>query len=245
MLVPTFLRERSGEKLMPWTAGEASHETKKMQLFNWKVIMQSIYKVFRLRNSLVIAIVGFISQGAFNYMSTLLPSFTVKELGWTDQQYSSHYATASLIGGIGGMLIGGFLIDRYGKKSMVNIYFFLIVVTALAFGMLKNYWSATWFITGFMIIYKLIYVFFSIGLFAISMQCCWKKVSATQFTLYMTIGNLGRIAGAKLVGPVRDLFSWEYTIYGLAIFMAASWLLFQLLNMDHHMKNIDHLESLE
>lgn len=245
MLVPVFLRERSGEKLMPWTTGEASHETKKMQLVNWKEILKSIYKVFRLGNSLIIAVVSFVSMAGFNFMGTLLPSFVVKELGWTDQQYSSHYATASLIGGLAGMIIGGYLIDRYGKKSMVNIYFFVMIVMSLVFGLSREYWSAVWYITGFMIIYKLQYVFFSIGLFALSMQCCWKKVSATQFTLYMTIGNLGRIAGAKLVGPVRDYLSWEYSLCCLAVFMVIAWMIFQMLNMDHHMKKLNHLESLE
>ena len=81
MLVPIFLRERPGEKTMPWTKGKASPENKKLQLTNWKTIFKSLYSVFSLRNSLIFAAMAFLSQGAYNYMDVLLPIFTVKELG--------------------------------------------------------------------------------------------------------------------------------------------------------------------
>ncbi len=53
-------------------------------------------KKYFLRNSLFLAVVLFIMQGAFNYIGTLLPVFTVKALGWTDVAYAQFFATASL-----------------------------------------------------------------------------------------------------------------------------------------------------
>lgn len=68
-------------------------------------------------------------------METLLPIFTVKALGWTNENYAQYYSTASLIGGISGMIIGGILVDKFGKKKMMNIYFFssIFSTTVLAF----------------------------------------------------------------------------------------------------------------
>jgi len=83
MLVPIFLRERQGEKIMPWTTGTPSPETKQLQLSNWTAIFKSLYGVLRLRNSLILILLLFITAGAFKYIFTLLPIFTVKELGWT------------------------------------------------------------------------------------------------------------------------------------------------------------------
>src|SRR5688572_4169769 len=97
MLVPLFLKERPGEKLLPWTKGAASPEVKQMQITSWKAIFTSLYKVFTLRNSLLFALMAFFSGGAFNYMETLLPIFTVQALGWTGEVYSQLYATSSLI----------------------------------------------------------------------------------------------------------------------------------------------------
>jgi PAT family beta-lactamase induction signal transducer AmpG len=243
MLVPLCLRERPGEKLLPWSAGRASAETKKLQIKNWSTIFKSLYNVFSLRNSLLLAAIAFITQGSFNYLDTLTPIFTVQALGWSDQVYSQFFATASLIGGIGGMLIGGYLIDRFGKIRMLNIYFFLLILLTTCLAFLKMYWTYRLFITGFMIVYEVLYVFTTIGIFATAMQCCWKKVSASQFTLYMTIANLGRITGAASIGPIKSHAGWNYSILSFAIMIGLAWLAIQFLNMDKHVIQVAVLES--
>jgi len=242
MLVPLLLRERAGEKLLPWTNGTAAAETKKLRITSWAAIGRSLYSVFTLRNSLLFACIAFITQGSFNYIDTLLPIFTVQELGWTNTAYSQFYATATLIGGVGGMLIGGILIDRFGKITMLNFYFLLLIILTAGFAFLKIYWSNKWFISSFMIGYQLLYVFATIGVFATAMQCCWKKVSATQFTLYMTISNVGRIVGAKSIGPIKNHFSWEYTVLAFAGMIALAWILIRFMHISQHVKKVSDLE---
>lgn len=243
MMAPLFLRERRGEKLLPWTSGVASPETKQLQLTNWSVIFKSLYSVFTLRNSLLLALVMFASSMGFDYIATLLPIFTVQALGWTHQAYSQSFATASLIGGIGGMLIGGILIDRFGKIRMMNAYFFLLVFLTVGFVWLEKFWTSTAFVTSFMIIYQSLYVFSSVGLFAIAMECCWKKVSASQFTIYMTIGNVGRVVGAKMIGTVKGELSWEYTVLAFAGMMAVAWIVIQFMRIKSHLRAVDNLEN--
>jgi MFS transporter, PAT family, beta-lactamase induction signal transducer AmpG len=243
MLVPLFLKERQGEKIVPWTSGSASPETKKLQLTNWATIFKSLYRVFSLRNSLILALMLFIEQGAHNYIATLLPIFTVKELGWTNTDYSQFYATATLIGGLGGMLIGGFLIDKFGKKSMLNIYFICMVLSTTAFAFLKPYWASTTFIYGYMILYNVLYTFSCIGIFSIAMQCCWKKVSASQFTLYMTSANLGRIAMAALIGPIKENFNWQITLFAFAVMIGFAWSLLQFLSINRQVESVVKLEN--
>ncbi len=243
MLVPLILRERPGEKFFPWSKGTSSPETKKMQLTDWSVIFKSLYSVFTLRNSLLLAIILFATQISFNFLATLLPVFTVQALGWSDQEYSQYFAAASLIGGIGGMIIGGFLIDKFGKIRMMNIYFFTLILLTAVFVFGNSLWSVTWFIAGFMMVYQILYVFACIGLFAIAMQCCWKKVSATQFTIYMTIGNIGRITGAKLLGPAKEQISWDYILLLFAALLLIAWFILQFLRVDNHLKEVEDLEN--
>lgn len=243
MLVPLILKERPGEKFFPWSKGTSSPETKKMQLTDWSVIFKSLYSVFTLRNSLLLAIILFATQISFNFLATLLPIFTVQALGWSDQQYSQYFATASFIGGIGGMLIGGILIDKFGKIRMMNIYFFVLICLTAIFVFGNSMWGSTWFIIGFMMVFQILYVFACIGLFAIAMLCCWKKVSATQFTIYMTIGNLGRITGAKLIGPAKDQFNWEFTILLFGALLILVWIIIQFLRINDHLDQVDTLEK--
>ena len=214
-----------------------------MQLTSWGTIFKSLYRVCSLRNSVLLACILFITQGAFNYIATLLPIFTVKELGWTNISYSQFYATSSLIGGIGGMLIGGILIDKFGKMRMINIYFLGMVLITAALAFLKTYWISTTFIYGFMIIYNVLYTFSCIGIFSIAMQCCWKKVSASQFTLYMTISNLGRIALAALIGPITTNFNWQFALMAFAVMIALAWLLLQFLNINKQVERVVDLEN--
>lgn len=243
MLVPILLRERAGEKIAPWTPGKTSEESKQLQVENWKLIFKSLFRVFRLKNSLLITIVLFLLQGSFNYLGTLLPIFTVKELGWTNVFYSEHYAAAKLIGGIVGMLVGGILIDKFGKKMMLNIYFFLLILGSLILALSTKLWSNTTFISGFMIWQNILVTFASIGILAIAMQCCWKKVSASQFTLFMTIGNLGRIVIAALIGPIKSNFNWQITLLAFVLFVALTWTIFQYLSIDSQLRRITEMDQ--
>ena len=242
MFVPLFLRERPGEKLLPWSKGSTSFENEKMQITNWTEIFKSLFSVFLMRNSILMACVLFITQISFNFIATLLPVFTVQALGWTNLEYSQFFATASLIGGIGGMLIGGILIDKFGKIRMLNVYFFILIMLTTVFPFLNMYWKNYWVISSFMVIYQILYVFTSIGLFACAMEFCWKKISASQFTLYMTIANLGRIVGAKLLGPLKNLLSWEYTICSFGVMLALAWIIMPLIKINIHVKKIEELE---
>ena len=242
-IVPVVLREQKGEKILPFTAGKASEISQKMQISNWSVILKALFSVFRLRNSLLVVLLLFITQGAYNFFEHLLPIFAVKITGWTNLVYSQAFATADLIGGVIGMLVGGYLIERFGKKRMINIYFLLIVSLVLALQLAGTYWKNTSMLYGFIIAYRLFNAFAKIGLFAIAMQCCSKNISASQFTIFMTMGATGSIAGAALVGPIKENFDWNSTFVFFEAFMGVAWLLLQFLNIEKHVEKIAALEQ--
>jgi MFS transporter, PAT family, beta-lactamase induction signal transducer AmpG len=244
-LVPIFLREQPGEKIVPWTLGMASSETKRMQITRWSTILNALSGVFRLRNSLLVSLLLFVTQGAYNYFETLLPLFTVKITGWTNVFYSQAFATADLIGGIGGMFIGGYLIERFGKKRMINIYFLLIILITSALILFKTYWTNTAFLYGFIITYRWLNAFAKIGVYALAMQCCSKLVSASQFTMYMTLGAVGSMVGATLIGPIKENFGWELTFFLFVIMLLFAWLGMQFINIDRQVQQITELENEE
>ncbi len=243
MLVPLFLRERPGEKFLPWTKGGASVATQNMQLGNWKVIFKSLFSVFSLQTSLLVALLLFVSQFSFSIVSTSLPIFTVQALGWTDQLYAQFFATASLIGGFSGMIIGGMAIDKFGKKKMMGIYYLLLIVLTVSFVLLKSYWTSKWVIIGFMCFYQILFVFSSIGIFALAMRICWKKVSASQFTIFMTIGNLGRISGAKSIGELKAYIPWEYAFLLFCCIILLSGFLLRYVHIKRQIAEIEKLEQ--
>ena len=241
-LVPIILREQKGEKMLPFTSGKTSEISRKLQISNWAVILKALFSVFKLRNSLLVVLLLFITQGAYNFFETLLPIFAVKITGWTNVKYSQVFATADLIGGVAGMLLGGFLIEKFGKKRMINIYFFLIISLLLALKFAGDYWQNTDMLYGFIITYRLLNAFAKIGVFAIAMQCCSKNISASQFTIFMTMGAMGSIAGAFLVGPIKENFDWSTTFIFFEGFIGLAWLILQLINIEKHVEKINEIE---
>ena len=242
-LVPLVLREQQGEKIFFFTPGSSSPASQKMQMTSWSTILITLYKVFRLRNSILIIIVLFITQGAYNFFETLLPIFAVKTTGWTNVLYSRTFATADLVGGIAGMLAGGYLIEKFGKKRMINIYFFLLIVLVLLLGLAGNYWQNTNMLYGFIILYRMLNSFAKIGVYAIAMQCCSKNVSASQFTIFMTMGAMGSIAGAFLVGPVKENFNWNITFIFFEVFIALAWITLQFLTIKTPLETLSAIEQ--
>jgi PAT family beta-lactamase induction signal transducer AmpG len=242
IIVPLLLRERPGEKLMPWTKGEASKATEKIQLHSWKSIFKSLVKVFFLPVSFMMGVAVFSYSLGRGLIDTVLPVFTVQQLGWADTQYSQVFATANLISGILGMIIGGFLIDYFGKVKMISIYLILLILLVGSMSFLKTYWQNDVFITGFIIGFYILITFTTIAIFASAMQLCWKRVAATQFTLYMAISNLGLAAGAAIMGQLKELFNWEYVILSYIIFVFVMLVLMKFIYFENHEKRVDELE---
>lgn len=242
MLVPLLIRERPGEKLLPWSEGNASAEAVSMQLDSFAKIFKSLFKVFFLPASLFMGVAFFLFNMCISLLETLLPVFTIQELGWTNEKYSNLFSTTSLIAGFLGIVVGGALADFFGKRRMMSIYLFLFIAVLVSMAMMKTYWGTEHFVTGFMGFYYTLYVFISIASFAIGMQLCWPRISATQFTLYMAMANVGRSVGAALLGPLKSSLPWEDIFLFAAMLALGSLVFVMVLRIQKHLVSVDELE---
>ncbi len=243
MLVPLLLRERPGERLLPWTKGQTTPAVAKIQLKSFAQIFKSLYKVVILPSSLLMGVAFFSFNTGVGLIDAVFPVFTIQESGWNNESYSHIFSIVNIVSGLLGMVAGGFLSDRFGKRRMISIY--LVVLLALFAGMflLKSFWNSDFIITGFMGLYYVLYVFITIGSFAIGMELCWCRVSATQFTLYMAVSNIGRAVGASLLGPLKEAFAWEYVFLIVGGFALVSLLFIMVLRMKEHLDRLDCMEA--
>jgi PAT family beta-lactamase induction signal transducer AmpG len=238
MLVPICFRERPGERLMPWTQGKASKASISAQLLNWKNIFKNLFKVIMLPSSILMCIAFLILGIMFGAVETLLPIFTIQELDWTNTIFSEIFSTTSILGGILGMLAGGILVDFYGKKRMLAIYLFLLIGLIISFAISPSLWSIAKIVIAFILIYTLLTTFLNIAIFATGMQLCWKTVAATQFTLFMTIANMGRSIGAWLLGVLKESMTWDYMFLIIALLPLVALFIIQFLNFEKHQKAV-------
>ena len=245
MLVPLLLRERPGEKLLPWTQGRTTPEVAKIQLDSFAKIFKSLFKVFIMPSSLLMGIAFFSFNTGVGLIDAVFPVFTIQEARWTNETYSHIFSTINIVSGLLGMVAGGLLSDRFGKRRMISIYLIVMIGVFAGMFLLKAYWNSQFIITGFMSLYYMLYVFTTIGSFAIGMELCWCRVSATQFTLYMTVANLGRALGASLLGPLKERLTWEYMFLTVGLFASVSLFFITVLRMKKHLERLDCMEASE
>lgn len=242
MLVPLYMRERPGEKFMPWSKGEASKTAKKIQLGSWKQIFKSLYRVVRLRSTLIFIIAMFINGLMLGLIDTLMPIFSVQELGWTNSYFSNVFSVAALIGGVLGMFLGGYLVDYFGKMKMMFIYLILLIVIITLFAYLTDFWSTEIIIYGFIFVYYTLSTFLSIAVFASGMRLCWKTVAATQFTLFMAVSNMGRAVGSATLGVLKTHFNWDTVFLITALSPLLMLLVIRFINFDRHRLKVDKFD---
>lgn len=244
MFVPIYFTERPGEKIMPWTKGQAVEESIKTQLRSWSQILKSLYRVVKLPSSIIFCIASFIIGTMYGLIDTLLPIFTIQELGWTNTSFSEVFAITSIIAGVLGMFVGGYLVDYFGKLKMLMFYLTLITILIVVFAFSTNLWSNTTVMYGFILIYSTLYTFLCIAVFASGMHLCWKTVAATQFTLYMAISNMGRAAGATLLGVLKTHFSWEYVFLFIAVLPLIMGIMMPFINFNKHRTKVGSFKIL-
>ena len=243
MLLPLLLRERQGEKLLPWSSGQTSPEAALLKMDSWSKLFFSFKKVVLLPNTLLVCLIVFLSKCALDYLRTLLPIFSIQELGWNNLDYSNIYSTSNLVGGIIGMVIGGILIARLGTVRVYQICILLAGLLTASMGVFVLLWQNAIYVSAFIAIFNLMNTLIIISSNATAMQVCWKRISALQFTFFMTLANLGMSAGAALFGFIRSHFGWQIIFLVFTLMVVAVAVLLQFLKIQTHLQQVDVLEK--
>ena len=243
MLLPLLLRERQGEKLLPWSSGQTSPEAALLKMDSWSKLFLSFKKVVLLPNTLLVCLIVFLSKCALTYIETLLPVFSIQELGWNNLDYSNTYSTSKLVGGVIGMIIGGIIIVRFGAVRFFQICLLLVGLVTAFMGIFKLLWQDAMYVSAFIAIFNLMNTLIIISQLATAMLVCWKRISALQFTFFMTLANLGMSAGAALLGFLRSHFGWQiiFLVFTLMVIVVAA--LLQFLKIKTHLQQVDVLEK--
>jgi PAT family beta-lactamase induction signal transducer AmpG len=243
MLFPLLLRERPGERLLPWTPGKTSTIALQLQLNDLRSIVRGLLRAFLLPMSLVTAAMIFVFRMSEGLLETILPVLTVQQLSWEHTDYSQLMAVAGLIAGATAMLLGATVVEKVGRLRTIFIANILLIVLALAAGSLPHLWPSHTLASAYVILTQMIYVTVAVVFLATFMGMCWKRVAATQFTLYMALANLGYSAGAALAGPLKAVFEYNHIFFVLAGIGVATLALLYFVDLEAHQKRIADLDA--
>ena len=82
-----------------------------------------------------------------------------------------------------------------------------------------------------------------IAIIALFMQISFKRISATQFAVYMALANLTLSLGSAIVAPMDGVLSYNQMFYVMAGFNVLFLLMWPLLNLQRHRVDMRALES--
>jgi PAT family beta-lactamase induction signal transducer AmpG len=231
-LAALITRERPGEKILPWSSGQASTQAIEVQADNFKEIIVTVYRSVFKTDSLKLIAIMLLTSAAFGLYGSVMPKMSSELAGWSTQDYSSLSGSANLIAGILCVLVFGLLANKLGRKKYILIL--LLIQFAFACWALldQSIWSTDAFVKTAGISVITIKYALSVATAAIAMNLCDIKVSATQFTLYMACSNLGLSLAYAMVGGLDALGGYLALISAFAAVTIISLIVAATLNVD-------------
>lgn len=210
ILIPTSIfvagiRERPGERLLPWSEGHASTANYEFQADRWFPIITTVLRSLTQIASVFWIPILLLRGISFGILVGMTPLLAVSVAGWTEIGTTSVTGSAQLVAGLIGLAVGGYFADRIGAKRTTLLLFLFVIVSCLAVLTLQSSWSTTTFVSSFIFGWVIINVLISIAMVPISIRLCSRMVAATQFTVYMTIINLGIFIGVSVLGWLDKL----------------------------------------
>ncbi len=191
--------ERAGEKRLPWSAGSPQGPGVARD-FGPLITLKELKRAFSNRTTATLLLFGIIHVSADGLFYPLTTEFFVQGLGWSAEQFSRAQGTWGVLGELVGALTGGYLCDRYGRRRMAALGLVLLAASMGAFGVfLADSFEPGGAHVVLLPAFKGAMAFSTVAMFSLYMKVSWTTAAATQFTMYMAMGNLGFALGAKLL----------------------------------------------
>ena len=219
LLLVMLLRERAGEKLMPWSAGSAQGVAAARD-FGVFITLGELKRALSNRTTATLALFACLLPLAEGIYEPLTTEFFVRGLDWGAERYARAQGTWGILGELTGALMGGYLCDKLGRRRMAA--FGIIVMSGVLIWFGSTLASSLQPGQGHIVLlpaYKGAVAFTTVCLFSLYMKVSWTTAAATQFTLYMALSNLGYAAGAKIL-TVIDLMDLRLATADYYLFAA-------------------------
>jgi PAT family beta-lactamase induction signal transducer AmpG len=213
-----LVRERHGERVLPWTAGEASPKNEPPPSF--RQVFTDLNHILWTRPSLVMMLIMFMAGMFSGYGRALMPIAAVQVFDYS----TSDWAELNALMGFAGALVAFFLgplIDRRGAKSIMGLTILLTGVHAFTLASTQEMWTNDTYVMVMISLWILLLPIIMVCVLALAMSICTSGESATQFAIYMSVCNIGATVGSLFYGAVAEVTSWSqnYALMGLIVFL--------------------------
>lgn len=220
-----WLKERPGERRLPWSSGQAHSRNLALHVGAWAPILRNTFRSMVLPVSLLWLPVLLTRGFHYGMFTGATPLIGTGEVGWDEETITSLVGTAQLAGGIIGLTLGGWMGDYFGaKKSTIGVFLAFLSVSALMIAG-TAYWSDPSVFRSFVYAWIILDILITVVALPISMRLCDPTVAATQFTLYMATSNFGISIGAwalsfsEQMGGLTAMFGLVFAFHALGLIL--------------------------
>jgi PAT family beta-lactamase induction signal transducer AmpG len=213
-----LVRERHGERLLPWTSGEASPKNQPPPSF--RQVFTDLNHVLWSKGSLVIMLIMFMAGMFSGYGRALMPIAAIQVFEFTTPQWSDLNAIMGFAGALVALFLGP-IIDRRGAKSVMGVTILLTGIHAFTLASTQELWTNSTYVMVMISLWILLLPVIMVCVLALAMSICTSGESATQFAIYMSVCNIGSTVGSLFYGAVSGFTSWpqNYAVMGLIVFL--------------------------
>lgn len=240
-LFSTAVRERLGERLLPWTQGAVADADQLVDA-SFREIFGNLLRVLVLPMSLLLIGVELLSRMSAGIYVSLLPLMAVQDLGYSAEDYGYWFGLTGGVAAVIGIFFGP-LIDRFGAHRLLGVALLGSAGFALAFAYVVVGGAGDGLILTLLAGSQIFSQGFFVSMIALFMGICWTRVAATQFAIYMSLANLSRSLGAGVFALWGVQFGSAGMLYLMAGFMVSAAALLFWYNPDGHRTRLAAIEG--
>ncbi|MEL6707555.1 MAG: MFS transporter [Pseudomonadota bacterium] len=211
-----LFRERPGERLLPWTNGEASIECMERQQGALWPIIKSVAVSTLKPLTLLFLLAMALAMGTGAYIDAVASTLSVQQLGWASDEYSGFTSVVSLVGAILCVVLGAPTVKAFGLRNALIMVFCLHIATAsFAAATLSGWGGNNLFAVTLSILFMahmLTLIFGCVWL----MHLCDPKIAASQFALFNAVPALIRSFYAGNSGFVIEWGGYQAIFIAIA-----------------------------
>ena len=208
-IVVILLRERPGERLLPWTAGSASAECLAREHTKFLPILGQVLRgLVQWRSALFLAGVGIIASSA-GMVDVVAPVFSVAELGWSSEAFTNFSSISGFCVAIAVMVVIGPLCRRFDNRIIFVLFASVMLLPNLAVYLAPQGTFGTLAMQAYIILFWGGFQGVVVLFIAWMMNLTNPAVAASQFALFMAIPNFVRSLGAGGHGQIVDHYGYD------------------------------------
>lgn len=186
-----WIRERHGERRLPWSSGGSHEASKQYQAQAWWPLVKDAFRLLLRPNSLQFVAITFIIGAGYGTMTVAVPLIAANFAGWNEAQLGSANGVAQLCAALVTISLGGYLTTKVGMKRFQIVTLAIFAGAILSFVLMQSYWTSSVMMTVIVVGWTVLYFLLSAPQAAITMSFCDPKTGASQFSIYMAFSNQG------------------------------------------------------